>query len=109
MNFCIKKKIANENSLSFNEKNDLDFQILKDLKNFLEDKASKALTYTKINSNLENILNSISTDILSKSENFNYSFYQHALKLCFYGLANKVKTSSNMSIYIMIIVLFKSL
>ena len=68
---------------------------MKDLKKFLEDKAVKALTYRKINSNLETVLSSISKDILSKSENFNYDFLQHAQKLCFYGLANKVKNWIN--------------
>ncbi len=69
----------------------MDFQILKDLKKTLEEKASKAQTYKKINTNLENVLKNIYQEIISKDDNFNFSFYNHALKLCFYGLANKVK------------------
>lgn len=69
------------------------FQLMKELKKNLEEKAFKAIQFISKNEVLNHTLGTLYEKyIMPKSgEVVPLDFYQRSLKLCFYGLANRVK------------------
>ena len=65
------------------------FQVIKEIKKNLEEKALRADIYIKKNQILEGTLTKLKEKVNS-GELINNKFYERALKNCFYGLANRV-------------------
>lgn len=80
------------------------FHLMKELKKNLEEKASKANIYIKKNEVLNATLEKLFSNYIAQKNNdkvqgqkererVSLDFYKRSIKLCFYGLANRVTFS----------------
>lgn len=68
---------------------------MKELKKTLEERAHQADTYKKFNDNLNSVMQNIKLNLYPTENNkwkkyFSSDFHNKSLKLCFYGLSNRV-------------------
>lgn len=68
------------------------FQLMKELKKNLEDKAQKAKVYIAKNEVLRKTLHTLCEECVKPKDEeiVSLDFYRRSIKLCFYGLANRV-------------------